>query len=103
MLRTIIQNLNNVTFLYYGSKRHMMLDIFGGERNPFYRSTEFLTLQKLDHDVYSAFIGSHFRENGIGIDDETIDYILDWTRTQTYFTQRLCHTVYNMATDKVDV
>ena len=103
MLRTIIQNLNNVTFLYCGSKRHMMLDIFSGERNPFYRSTEFLTLQKLDHDVYSAFIGSHFRENGIGIDSETIDYILDWTRTHTYFTQRLCHTVYNLATNRVDV
>ncbi len=103
LLRTIIQGLNNVTFLYCGSKRHMMLDIFSGERNPFYRSTEFLTLQKLDHDVYSAFIGSHFRDNGIDIDNDTIDYILDWTRTHTYFTQRLCHTLYNMATDKVDV
>ena len=97
MLRTIIENLNNVTFLYYGqgtpspyrsgSKRQMMLDIFSGERNPFYRSTEFLTLQKLEHNVYSAFIGSHFREKGIGIEDETIDYILDWTRTHTYWTR----------------
>jgi hypothetical protein len=103
MLRTIIQNLNNVTFLYCGSKRHMMLDIFSGERNPFYRSTEFLTLQKLDPIVYSDFIEAHFENAGIHIEHEATDYILDWTRRHTYFTQRLCHTVFAMARKKVDV
>jgi len=103
LLRSIIQKLNNVTFLYCGSKRHMMLDIFSDERNPFYRSTEFLTLQKLDSDVYSDFIEGHFSKAGIEIERETIDYILEWTRGHTYFTQRLCHTVFNMAKRKVDL
>lgn len=103
MLRTIIQTLNNVTFLYCGSKRHMMLDIFGGERNPFYRSTAFVTLQKLDREIYAEFITKHFRDGGFDIDDAAVDYILDWTRRHTYFTQRLCHTVYDMAQGTVDV
>lgn len=103
LLRTIIQKLNNVTFLYCGSKRHMMLDIFSDERNPFYRSTEFLTLQKLDRDVYSDFIEGHFKRAGVEIERETIDYILEWTRCHTYFTQRLCHTVFNMAKGQVDL
>ncbi len=103
LLRTIIQTLHNVTFLYCGSKRHMMLDIFAGERNPFYRSTEFVTLQKLDRDVYADFIKKHFLEAGFEIDSDALDYILDWTMRHTYFTQRLCHTVFNMATSKVDV
>lgn len=103
LLRTVIQTLNNVTFLYCGSKRHMMLDIFAGERNPFYRSTEFVTLQKLDRDVYADFIAGHFQDAGLEIAATAVDYILDWTRRHTYFTQRLCHTVFNMAKDKVDV
>lgn len=103
LLRTIIQQLNNVTFLYCGSKRHMMLDIFSGERNPFYRSTEFLTLHKLDAEVYARFIERHFKEAGLEIDQKSIDYILQWTRVHTYFTQRLCHTVFNMAHKRVDV
>lgn len=103
MLRTIIQTLNNVTFLYCGSKRHMMLDIFGGERNPFYRSTAFVALQKLDRDVYAEFISKHFHDAGFGIDDTAVHFILDWTRTHTYFTQRLSHTVFDMARGKVDV
>ena len=103
MLRTIIQTLNNVTFLYCGSKRHIMLDIFGSERNPFHRSTAFVTLQKLDREVYAEFITKHFHEGGFGIDDTAVGYILDWTRGHTYFTQRLCHTVYDMARGRVDV
>ena len=103
MLRSIIQTLNNVTFLYCGSKRHMMLDIFSGERNPFYRSTAFVNLEKLNREVYAEFITKNFRDGGFDIDDASVDYILDWTRRHTYFTQRLCHTVYDMAHDKVDV
>ncbi len=103
LLRTIIQNLNNVTFLYCGSKRHMMLDIFSVERNPFYRSTEFLTLQRLDRGVYAEFIQAHFSRAGIAVNCEAVDYILDWTQRHTYFTQRLCHMVFNMAKKRVDV
>lgn len=103
LLRTIIQNLNNVTFLYCGSKRHMMMDIFSVERNPFYRSTEFLTLQKLDAEVYAQFIVNHFFAAGKDISQEAVDMILEWTRRHTYFTQRLCHTVFNLSKKNVDV
>ena len=80
-----------------------MLNIFSDEQNPFYRSTEFLTLQKLDQDVYSAFIKECFNASGIDIEEDAIEYILDWTRGHTYFTQRLCHTVFNMAKEKVTI
>ena len=103
LLRTHIQRLNNVTFLFCGSKRHLMLDIFSSERNPFYRSTEFLALDKIPADEYAEFIQQKFRQADIDIDTEAVSYILDWTRRHTYFTQRLCHTVFNMTEKSVDV
>ena len=103
LLRTHVQRLNNVTFLFCGSKRHLMLDIFSSERNPFYRSTEFLALDKIPADAYTEFIQQKFRQADIDIDTEAVSYILDWTRRHTYFTQRLCHTVFNMAEKSVDV
>ena len=69
----------------------------------FYRSTAFVTLQKLNRDVYAEFITKRFRDGGFEIDSDAVAYILDWTRGHTYFTQRLCHTVYDMAHGKVDV
>lgn len=101
LLRTYIQHLNNVTFLFCGSKRHMMLDIFSNERNPFYRSTEFLSLDKIDKDVYAAFIQQQFQQSDIHISTDAIEYILSWTKRHTYFTQRLCHTIYNLGVHNV--
>ena len=103
LLRTYIQHLNNVTFLFCGSKRHMMLDIFSNERNPFYRSTEFLSLGKIDKEVYADFIQRQFEQSDIQITSDAIEYILAWTKRHTYFTQRLCHTIYNLGVQAVDV
>lgn len=103
LLRSIVQTLNNVTFLYCGSKRHMMLNMFSDEGNPFYRSTEFLTLHKIEREVYADFIRRMFRAANIEVEAEALELILEWTRCHTYFTQRLCHTVFNMAKGKVDV
>lgn len=103
LLRTFVQRLNNITFLFCGSKRHMMLDIFTGERNPFYRSTEFLTLGKIDADIYADFIKRMFNQSSIAITSEAIDYILSWTKRLTYFTQRLCHYAYNLGSDAIGI
>lgn len=103
LLRTYIQHLNNVTFLFCGSKRHMMLDIFSNERNPFYRSTEFLSLGKIDKEVYAEFIQKQFLQSDIRITSDAVEYILTWTKRHTYFTQRLCHTIYNLGVQTVDV
>ena len=103
LMRTYIQHLNNITFLFCGSKRHMMLDIFSNERNPFYRSTEFLPLDKIDADVYAEFIHRLFQQGGKEITDDAVSFILDWTRRHTYFTQRMCHSAYNLSTSHIGI
>lgn len=96
LLRSYIQQLNNVTFIFCGSKRHLMLDIFSNEKKPFYRNTEFLELGKIAAASYGQFIAHHFSVAGKSISAEAIEYILSWTNRHTYFTQRLCHHIFNM-------
>lgn len=103
LLRTHIQQLNNVTFVFCGSKRHMMLDIFSNEKKPFYRSTEFLELGKISVESYSQFIAYHFERGGSTISSEAIAYILNWTNRHTYFTQRLCHHLFNMQLENIGI
>ena len=55
-LRTIIQHLHNVNFIFCGSKKHMMIDIFSNSGNPFYASTNFLFLKEIDAQKYAEFI-----------------------------------------------
>ena len=103
LLRSHIQTLANVTFVFCGSKRHLMLDIFANERAPFYRSTEFLALDKIPDPAYADFITRQFTAANRSITSEAVAYILEWTQRHTYYTQRLCHYVYQLESSKIDV
>ena len=103
VLRKHIQHLHNVRFIYCGSKKHTMTDMFTNAKKPFYESTSFFYLSKLPVKVYAAFIREKFESAGKSIEDESLDYILEWTRGYTYYTQRLCNEVFSLSGDKVDI
>ena len=94
LLRSYIQQTHNLTFIFCGSKKHLMADIFANEKKPFYSSTTFISLEKISEASYANFIRHHFNLDGRTIDDESIQFILDWTRRHTYYTQQLCHTIF---------
>ena len=100
LLRTYIQQTHHLTFIFCGSKKNLMADIFSNEKKPFYNSTAFVSLDKISEVSYSAFIRKLMNERGRNITDEAIQFILEWTRRHTYYTQQLCHTIYaNGSTD----
>lgn len=103
LLRTYIQQTHNLTFIFCGSKKHLMADIFANEKKPFYSSTAFVSLDKISEDSYSAFIRRLFNERQRSITDEALQFILEWTRRHTYYTQQLCHTVFANGSEAVTI
>lgn len=103
LLRTYIQQTHNLTFIFCGSKKHMMADIFANEKKPFYNSTTFVSLDKISEESYSVFIRHLFNERQRSITDEALQFILDWTRRHTYYTQQLCHTVFANGNEAVTI
>ncbi len=103
LLRTYIQHTHNLTFIYCGSKKHMMTDIFINEKKPFYSSTSFVSLGKISADSYSSFIKRLFNEANRSIKDNAVNFILEWTRRHTYYTQMLCHTVFASDAKIIDI
>lgn len=103
LLRTYIQQTHNLCFIFCGSKKHMMADIFANEKKPFYNSTTFVSLDKISKESYSSFIRRLFNERQRSITDEALQFILDWTRRHTYYTQQLCHTVYANDSESITI
>ncbi|MCX7735962.1 MAG: ATP-binding protein [Candidatus Kapabacteria bacterium] len=97
ILRSHIQNLNNVTFIFSGSKKHILIEMFTKENKPFFQSSEFMDLGFIDKEKYSSFIHNKFSLNGRTISNENIDYILKQTRTHTYYVQFLCNVIFSSA------
>lgn len=94
ILRTEIQHLQHISFIFCGSKRHLMIDIFSNHKKPFYASTQFLFLNEIDRTEYHEFIKRIFAKNQYTIEDEAIEIILDWTKSYTYYTQAVCNKIY---------
>lgn len=94
LLRSHVQHMHNVRFIFSGSKRRMMASIFNDAARPFYASSATLPIYKLDRDTYGQFIRKHFEENGRDVEEEALNLILDWTRCHTYYTQSLCNRIY---------
>ncbi len=94
VLRTKIQNLKNVRFIFSGSDRRMMTDMFSGERSPFYQSVVNVPLSKLDRAVYTDFIMRMFERGGKHIPEDIVSYIIEWSRCHTFYTQTLCNFTY---------
>ncbi len=94
LLRTVIQELNNVSFVFLGSDGKLMMEIFNNAKRPFYASTKYLTLDKIPVESYTGFIESMFAGNSISIDRDVVALILNFTQRHTFYTQQLCHEIF---------
>lgn len=94
VLRTYIQHCTHAHFIYSGSQRHMMGEIFTSPSRPFYQSTTILDLQPIGLSQYAAFITRHFEENGKGIEAEVISDVYQQFEGTTWYIQFLMNFLY---------
>ncbi len=102
LLRSEIQHLKNTSFIFCGSKRHMMLNIFANNKKPFYASTQFMFLTEIENETYASFIKELFAKKSRKIEDDAIQFILNWTKSHTYYTQSLCNKIYAQNIRQID-
>ena len=101
-LRTLIQRLKNVLFIFAGSQQHLLNEMFTIPSRPFFNSASLLKIGKIDSEKYRTFIKNHFIENEKDIEDETIRNFVDWANCHTYYVQLICNRVYLTGTNKID-
>lgn len=104
-LRSVIQKLKNVIFVFAGSQQHILNEMFTIPSRPFYNSAALLKIDKIDRDKYRTFIRKQFRSNGKTLDDKVIDSILEWADCHTYYVQLICNRTFlngvNIITEKI--
>jgi AAA+ ATPase superfamily predicted ATPase len=101
LLRTYIQNCNNARFVFSGSKRHMMGEMFSSPARPFYQSASTISLKPIPLDSYSSFISDHFNQGGMKIENDAISYIYEKFEGTTWYIQKICNELYAMAENDV--
>ncbi|MBO7494280.1 MAG: AAA family ATPase [Bacteroidales bacterium] len=97
LLRTYIQKCNNAWFVFSGSKRHMMGEMFSSPARPFYQSASTLSLKPIPLDAYNTFITQHFEQNNYTIEPEAIGYMYEKFEGTTWYIQKICNELFAMA------
>lgn len=80
-LRGVWQHHQHVSYCFFGSKKHLMENIFQSRRMPFYQFGEMLHLKCIPTEYWVPFICSRFEKYGKEISEE--------------YAARICHTVKN--------
>ena len=88
ILRTHIQRLSNTSFIFAGSERHIMQEMFLTAARPFYYSAELMELESIEKSVYVRFIVRNFEENKRKIDQETAEKVYDLFDGHTFYIQK---------------
>lgn len=100
-LRSVIQHMTNVRFIFSGSQQHIINEMFSLPSGPFYRSTAVLGIDKIDKNEYRDFIAEWFRRHGRSVSDEIIDDMLLWSCLHTYYVQLVCNRLFATGQKKI--
>lgn len=94
LLRSYIQFLPNVNFIFAGSKQHVIQEMFTSSKKPFYQSTQLLTIDKIDCEEYAAFACNYFEKKDLYLPKEIFYKVYSLVDGHTWYVQNLLNRLY---------
>lgn len=88
-LRSHWQLHQNTAYCLFGSKRHLMLNIFSEPSKPFYRFGDFIYLEKIPREFWIPFFIQRFKETGKTIEEKEANLIAELVDNHPYYCQQL--------------
>lgn len=88
LLRTHVQRLDNCHFIFAGSERHMMQEMFLSSARPFYQSADILELEAIPAEVYIPFVIRNFEQRGRTIAASDVEKVYALFHGHTYYIQK---------------
>ncbi|MGD2013628.1 MAG: hypothetical protein PVH37_04490 [Desulfobacterales bacterium] len=99
-LRHHIQKIQ-CAFVFVGSRRRILLDMFNNRKRPFFQSAINYELKSLPLKDLSSFIVSRFTGSGKRIEPQTAANICKMLKQHPYYVQKFCFFLFNLIEKKV--
>ena len=95
-LRSAVQNQENVSFIFLGSRKHLIQKMFLDTNRPLYRAGGHYPLGPIETRAWQPFIRSRFTKTGKAIAGNLIRELCEKTGGHPFYTQHLCHAVWEL-------
>lgn len=103
LLRSHIQHSANANFVFAGSERHIMGEMFLDYARPFYQSASIMSLAPISIEQYSKFIQHHFQNNRLAVTPEAIDKVYQQFQGNTYYIQKTFREAFSTSVENGNV
>jgi AAA+ ATPase superfamily predicted ATPase len=94
-LRSYIQDLPGVRFIFSGSRQHVMQEMFLSAKRPFYQSAHTISVGSIDKREYYDFAAGFFAERKLR--EEVFSHIYDTFGGHTWYIQAILNRLYGYA------
>ena len=95
-LRSIIQKHKDVSYIFLGSRKHLIQKMFLDRSRPLYRAAGHYPLGSIATEHWIPFIARKFREGEKVIADDAIQGVCKLTEGHPFYTQHLCHALWEL-------
>jgi hypothetical protein len=96
-MRSQIQHHTSTTYIFSGSKRHLLRQIFEEKEGAFFMFAKAMQLGPVGPSDFKPFVASRFKSEGGHVSDEVVDELLELTAGHPYYTQQIARELYFMA------
>ena len=96
-LRSVWQHQQNVSYCLFGSKRHLMMEIFSNSNMPFYKFGDMMVLKKIPTEEWIPFICRKYHESGKTITEKQAEKICQVTENLSSYVQHLSWIIWYKA------
>lgn len=101
-LRSVWQHQQNVSYCLFGSKRHLMLNLFQSKRMPFYQFGDMLFIDKIPEGMWVPFICKRFKVSGKTISEAFALRICQTVENYSSYVQQMAWNVFTSTEQEVD-
>ena len=101
-MRGIWQLQNNASYCLFGSKKHLLTNLFQSKKMPFYQFGDIMFLQPIPTEDWIPFIRQKFEEKKMSISDAIIEKICSTVQNQSSYVQQLAWNVMLNTTKTAD-
>ena len=98
-LRSHWQTHSDVAYILYGSKKHMMMHIFGEYSSPFYRFGDMMFLPKIANEEWKKYLVGRFGDTGKTITSDLAGYLAEQVENHPYYVQQLAQYTWLRTSD----
>lgn len=102
LLRTYIQQMNNCHFIYSGSDRHLLDQMFNSYAKPFYNSAHSFYLDVIEQEKYVSFVRDNMENSGLITEKSAVHDCYRLMEGNTYCMQKVFNHLFAEGYSPVD-